>query len=214
MDFLPVNISEYAEAHTRPEDHVLAELNRETWQKVLMPRMLSGHIQGATLEMFSRMIRPNRVLEIGTYTGYSAICMARGLAPGGKLISIDINDELAPMVLKYIQEAGLQDRIETLYGNAAEILPELEGDFDLVFIDADKIQYGKYLELVWEKMLPGGWIVADNVLWSGKVTNENICDEETEALRHFNTKVHGMNDVFHTLLPLRDGLMVLQKPLG
>src|SRR5690606_186920 len=97
------------------------------------------------------------------------------LAPGGKLISIDINDELAPMVLKYIQEAGLQDRIETLYGNAAEILPELEGDFDLVFIDADKIQYGKYLELVWEKMLPGGWIIADNVLWSGKVTNENIC---------------------------------------
>ncbi len=212
MDFLPDHIDAYAEGHSRPENDVLADLNRETWQKVLMPRMLSGPIQGAMLEMFSRMVRPTCVLEIGTYTGYAALCLARGLAPGGKLHTVDINDELAPMVKKYIERAGLQDVVLPHFMDASAFIVTLDEPLDLVFIDADKENYQRYLDLVWPKLRPGGWVIADNVLWSGKVTEDAHQDTETVALRQYNEKVHASGH-FHVLLPVRDGLMVMQKPL-
>jgi caffeoyl-CoA O-methyltransferase len=213
MDFLPDHIDAYAEGHSRPENDVLADLNRETWQKVLMPRMLSGPIQGAMLEMFSRMVRPSCVLEIGTYTGYAALCLARGLAPEGKLYTVDINDELAPMVKRYVERAELKDVVLPHFMDASAFLSSFDEPIDLVFIDADKENYQRYLDLVWPKLRPGGWVIADNVLWSGKVTEEVHQDAETVALRQYNENVHASGH-FHVLLPVRDGLMVVQKPLG
>src|SRR5688572_22967791 len=167
MEFLPVEIERYALKHSKPEASVLTELSRETWSKVLRPRMLSGHLQGKVLEMLSHMIAPARILEVGTYTGYSAICMAQGLVPQGKLITIDINDEIAHVAEKFIDMAGLSDRIILLTGDAREIIPTLSETWDLVFIDADKENYKVYFDLIIDKLRPGGFIIADNVLWSG-----------------------------------------------
>ncbi|MFN8165859.1 MAG: O-methyltransferase [Bacteroidia bacterium] len=212
MDFLPSAISEYSENHTTPESEILKELNRETHAKVLMPRMLSGHLQGRLLSMISRMIAPENILEIGTYTGYSALCMAEGLAPGGILHTIDINDELTPMVKKYVEKSGLLSSFNILTGNALDIIPTLQGPFDLVFIDADKVNYSRYFELTFEKVRKGGFIIADNVLWSGKVTaNEGKIDLDTTALKQFNDMVHSHPMLEHILLPVRDGLLIMQK---
>ena len=212
MDFLPSAISEYSENHTTPESEILKELNRETHAKVLMPRMLSGHLQGRLLSMISRMIAPENILEIGTYTGYSALCMAEGLAPGGILHTIDINDELTPMVKKYVEKSGLLSSFNILTGNALNIIPTLQGPFDLVFIDADKVNYSRYFELTFEKVRKGGFIIADNVLWSGKVTaNEGKIDLDTTALKQFNDMVHSHPMLEHILLPVRDGLLIMQK---
>lgn len=213
MDFIDEKLSAYAEAHTTAESPLLAELNRETWAKILMPRMLSGHIQGRLLSMFSKMIQPREILEIGTYTGYSALCLAEGLAEGGVLNTIDINEELEDMVRKYIRKAGLEENIKFHIGNALEIIPKLSTHFDLVFIDADKENYSNYYDLVIERMRTGSYIIADNVLWSGKVTEsaEIANDQETRALHEFNIKVQNDSRVENILLPVRDGLMVIRK---
>ena len=210
MEFLPEDISKYAEDHTQNESEVLSNLNRETWSNVIMPRMLSGHLQGRVLSMISKMVKPANILEIGTYTGYSAICLAEGLLPGGKLITIDINEELEDLITKYVQEAGLQNSVELRIGNALEIIPTLSEQPDLVFIDADKENYLNYYKLVIDKMSSGGVVIADNVLWSGKVL-ENTSDAETEAIKEFNEFVHRDSRVENVLFPIRDGLMVVRK---
>lgn len=212
MDFLPKDIQEYSEKHTEAESELLNRLNRETHKKVLAPRMLSGHIQGRMLAMFSQMIQPKRILEIGTYTGYSAICMAEGLAPGGEIITLDKNEELEEMVKGYFSEAGLTETIDFKIGIALDLLPEIDGPFDLVFIDADKFNYYNYFKLVIEKVRPGGFIIADNVLWSGKVIDTGKkTDEDTQAIRDFNRLVHADDRVEKVLFPVRDGLMVIRK---
>ena len=212
MDFLPEKIEQYACNHTQEENIVLAELNRETWAKVLIPRMLSGHLQGRALSMFSKMIRPNCILEIGTYTGYSAICLSEGLQEGGKLHTIDINEELKSMSSDYFKKAGISKSIVQYVGNALEIIPNMKDEFDLVFIDADKENYSNYFRIVIEKIPIGGFIIADNVLWSGKVVEKvKGKDQETKAIQEFNTLVQTSERVENILMPIRDGLMICQK---
>ncbi|KYG84914.1 methyltransferase [Roseivirga seohaensis] len=212
MEFIPEDIQKYVEAHTDPESELLMDLNRETHAKVMMPRMLSGHLQGRALSMISHMIKPSRILEIGTYTGYSALCMAEGLAEGGKLITLDKNEELEEMVRGYFEKAGYTNTIDFRIGNAIELIPEIEGPFDLVFIDADKANYYNYFKLVFEKVRSGGFIIADNVLWSGKVVQtEKKIDKDTQAILDFNRLTHEDDRVENVLLPIRDGLMVLRK---
>jgi caffeoyl-CoA O-methyltransferase len=172
--------------------------------------MLSGHLQGQVLRTFSMMLRPKNILEIGTYTGYSAICLAEGLQDGGRLYTIDINEELEEMVRRYIAKAGMEQKIDFRIGDAMEIIPVLNVTFDLVYIDADKVNYSNYYDLVWDKVRPGGFIVADNVLWSGKVLEEKV-DEDTRALKDFTKKVHADPRAENVLFPVRDGLMVIRK---
>ena len=212
MEFLPEKIEQYACNHTKEENIVLAELNRETWAKVLIPRMLSGHLQGRALSMFSKMIKPKYILEIGTYTGYSAICLSEGLQEGGKLHTIDINEELKSMSSSYFEKAGISKNVIQYVGDALETIPNIKYEFDLVFIDADKENYSNYFEIVIEKMPVGGFIIADNVLWSGKVVEEvNDKDQETKALKEFNTLIQTSKRVENILMPIRDGLMICQK---
>jgi caffeoyl-CoA O-methyltransferase len=212
MEFLPEKIDQYACDHTQEENAVLAELNRETWAKVLIPRMLSGHLQGRALSMFSQMIQPKSILEIGTYTGYSAICLAEGLQEGGRLHTIDINEELKEMCERYFKKAGIAENTKLYTGNALSIIPTIEGEFDLVFIDADKENYSNYFDLVIDRMPIGGYLIADNVLWSGKVVEEvKENDIETQGLMHFNQKVHESDRVENILMPIRDGLMICRK---
>ena len=211
MDFLTPELNDYIEAHTSDEPEVLRELNRETHAKVLMPRMLSGHFQGRFLSMISKMIRPACILEIGTYTGYSAICLSEGLAPNGKLYTIDINDELKPMVERYVQKANMQNSIELISGDAAVLIPQLNIQPDLVFIDADKVRYSVYYDLIFDQLKPGGYILADNVLWSGKVVSDEKPDKDTAALLDFNKKVLKDERVEKIILPIRDGLMLIRK---
>ena len=210
MNFIPENIEKYAITHTRTQTEILKKLDRETFARILMPRMLSGHMQGEFLRMISLMIQPERILEIGTYTGYSAICMSEGLKANGKLISIDINEELETFVRTFFREAGVEEKIDYQIGNALQIIPHLNELFDLVFIDADKINYENYFDLVINKTRKGGFILADNVLWSGKILEEKK-DKDTEALANFNKKVYEDKRVESMLLPIRDGIMILRK---
>ncbi len=204
---------EYALAHTTPENEVLSRLSRETYAKILRPRMLSGHQQGKLLEMISCMVKPSAILEIGTYTGYSAICLAKGLKPGGKLHTIDYNEELEDFTRGFFIEAGIDQLVDYHIGNALHILPGLPGPFDLVFIDADKENYLWYYNHVMEKMLPGGIILADNVLWSGKVFSNQVADGDPEALAliEFNRFINNDPRVENLMLPLRDGLTIMRK---
>lgn len=212
MDFLAPEINYYVEQHTQAELEVLAKLNRETHAKVMMPRMLSGHLQGEVIRMLSHMIRPQRILEIGTFTGYSAICWCAGLSDGGKLFTIDINEELESMVRRYFQEAGVAEKIDFRIGNALEIVKAIEGPFDIVFIDADKENYSRYYDLVFDKVRTGGYIIADNVLWSGKVIMpQGKADKDTKAIDTYNKKVHADERVENVLFPIRDGLMIARK---
>ncbi len=213
MDFLDPKIQEYSEQFTQNESEQLYNLNRETHTNILMPRMLSGHIQGRILSMFSKMIKPNCILEIGTYTGYSALCLAEGLSDSGELHTIDKNEELEPICTKYFNSSSYKNQITLHTGDAIKIIPELNKAYDLVFIDADKENYSNYFDLVIDSMPPGGVIIADNVLWSGKVIDKQQLekDEETKALHAFNTKVHNDVRVENVLFPVRDGLMVLRK---
>ena len=205
-------INDYAERMTTPETEPLQRLNRETQVKVELPVMLSGHLQGAVLAMMSRMIRPARILEIGTYTGYSAICLAEGLKEDGILHTIDINEELAEMCERYWAEAGLSGRIKLHIGKAAEIIPSLEEVFDLVFIDADKVSYGAYYDLVIEKVRPGGFIFADNVLYDGEVIlPPDTQSRNSKAISAFNEKIKADARVTQVLLPVRDGILLMQK---
>lgn len=212
MDFLPAAIEAYALAHTSAESRLLAQLNRETHAKVLQPRMLSGHLQGRLLSLFSTMIRPRRILEIGTYTGYSALCLAEGLSDDGLLVTIDVNEELYDFTRKFFDSSPFGHKIDFRIANAAEEIPTLTDTFDLVFIDADKLNYGLYYDLVFDKVRKGGVIIADNVLWSGKVvqTDKKI-DKDTQALLDFNQKIHQDPRVSNILLPIRDGLLIAWK---
>jgi len=210
MEFLDENILKYVEAHSSAEDGLLRRINRETHLSVLKPRMLSGHLQGRVLAMVSKMIKPRLVLEIGTYTGYSALCLAEGLAENGKLVTIDINEELEGRVRGYFKESKFNDKIDYRIGDAKKVIPTLDGPIDLVFIDADKEGYSLYYDLAIDKVKTGGFILADNVLWSGKVLDEKP-DKDTMEIVGFNRKVAEDPRVEHLLLPIRDGIMVLRK---
>ncbi|MCH8555324.1 MAG: O-methyltransferase [Schleiferiaceae bacterium] len=210
MEFIDPKIENYAAEHSDQESEVLAKLNRETHAKVLIPRMLSGHIQGRVLSMLSKLHQPNRILEIGTYTGYSGICLAEGLKAGGHLHTIDVNEELEDMANRYFELAGLSNCITMHIGNAMEIIPKLEETWDMVFIDADKENYLNYYNLVIDRVAIGGLIIADNVLWSGKVLDDQQ-DEETSALDHFNKTIQQDPRVENLLLPIRDGLMCARR---
>lgn len=210
MDVIAKELQAYAEQHTTEESPLLKKINRDTHSQVLMPRMLSGQLQGRVLSMISCMIRPRAILEIGTYTGYSAICLAEGLQEKGTLVTIDINEELHDRVSGYFTAAGLEDRIDYRIGNATEIIPELKGNFDLVFIDADKENYSRYFDLVIDRVNLNGLILADNVLWSGKVLDAKP-DKDTRAIVDFNRKVQADVRVENVLLPIRDGMMLMRK---
>ncbi len=213
MEFLDEDLERYIEQHTSDENDLLKRINRETHVEVLKPRMLSGHVQGRLLSMISKMVRPQNILEIGTYTGYSAICLAEGIREGGKLITIDVNEELEDRVLGYVEEAGFSDVIEMRIGQAESLVPELQETFDLIFIDANKAAYWDYLEMVYDKLSVGGLVIADNVLWSGKVLEKfrEKLDVDTEALIEFNKKVQEDERFENVLLGIRDGLMVIRK---
>ena len=204
-------LEEYIAANITDEDPVLAELSRETYLKVLNPRMLSGHIQGKFLEIISKMVSPQNILEIGTFTGYSSICLAKGLKENGKLYTIDHNDELLSIQKKYITKAGLDEKIELISGDAIEIVKKLDIVFDLVFIDADKTSYSEYYKLILNKTKPGGVILADNVLWNKKVIDPKSNDGDTRAIKEFNELVKNDPATEVLILPLRDGISVIRK---
>ena len=212
MDFIPKDINSYCEKYTQKEDEVLYQLHRETYQKILRPRMLSGHLQGQILTFFSKMIQPKHILEIGTYTGYSAICLARGLKEGGKLHTIDVNEELEDFSNSYFEKAGLKNNIIMHIGKAIDVVPQLDMKWDLVFIDADKENYINYYNMVLPLVKKGGFIISDNVLWSGKVTQPiDARDKETKILVELAELIDADNSVENVLMPIRDGLLVARK---
>lgn len=209
MDFLPQKIEDYVIAHSEDEPELLQQLNRETWQKILVPRMLSGHFQGRVLAMLSKLQRPKSILEIGTYTGYSALCLAEGLTANGTLHTIDHNEELLSLQKKYFDKSDYKNQIKQYTGNALDIIPTIGSTFDLVFIDADKSNYINYFNLIIDKMNKGGIILSDNVLWSGKVTEKlDPKDIDTKALIAYNKLLKDDNRVETVLLPIRDGLTI------
>ncbi len=209
MHFLPEDIDNYVVQHSQQEPQLLKELSRETWQKVLNPRMLSGAFQGRVLSMISKLIAPKTILEIGTYTGYSALCLAEGLQENGILHTIDKNEELEELQYKYFQKSSFGDQIKQYVGNAIEIIPSIEDKFDLVFIDADKSNYLNYFELIIGKMNKGGIILSDNVLWSGKVVEPlEEKDIDTKVLLEYNRLLNEDDRIETVLLPIRDGLTV------
>lgn len=212
MEFPDPKIATYAEAHTSPESELLATLNRDTNANVMFPRMLSGHLQGRMLSMLSKMIRPEKILEIGTYTGYSAICLCEGLTDNGMLHTIELNPEHENMIQKYFRNAGVEKKISLHIGNAKKIIPTLKETFDLVFIDADKENYSAYFDMVFPMVRAGGYILADNTLWNGKVLEPvNPNDKETKGIVEFNNKVQADSRVENVLLPIRDGVMIIRK---
>lgn len=207
-----VLLDQYILNHISPEEETLRELDRETNLKVMRSRMLSGHLQGQILTMISSMVRPKSILEIGTFTGYSALCLAKGLTPGGRLHTIEIDDELESIALKYFQKSGMADRIVHHIGDALQIIPSINESFDLVFIDADKRDYCRYYQKVIDKVPIGGFLMADNILWNGKVADPNAADEEqTKGILEFNDLVQNDVRVRNVILPVRDGIMLIQK---
>ena len=210
MELLPTEIEEYTLAHTTKEPQLLAKLNRETWANVMTPRMLSGHLQGRVLSMFSKLISPENILEIGTYTGYSALCLAEGLKTEGILHTLDINEECTAVANRYFNKSDYRKNIQQHIGKALDIIPTLDCKFQLVFIDADKENYENYFDAIINKIDIGGLIIADNVLWSGKVTKAQK-DEETTALDNYNKKTVASDRVETVLFPIRDGLMISRK---
>lgn len=212
MIILNDKLDNYIDQHSGIEDEILQQLYRETHLKIMHPRMLSGWTQGQFLQMLASMIGAAHILEIGTYTGYSAICLARGLKENGQLITIDVKEELYDFAHKYFVKAGLENKITQYIANAVELIPQLEETFDMVFIDADKNNYPIYFDLVIDKIRPGGLLIADNVLWSGKVVEEvTEDDKDTPALLEFNQKVQQHPRLQNVLIPLRDGLMIARK---
>lgn len=212
MEFIDIALSEYCESHTKQESDLLKQLNRETHLKVSQPRMLSGHLQGRFLSFISKLVQPKLILEIGTYTGYSALCLAEGLLKEGKLITIDPNEETNHFARQYFNQSNCSKQIEIIEGQALDIIPTLENNIDLVFIDADKKNYLNYYKSVIDKVKNSGLIIADNVLWSGKVITDAIeNDRETKAIHEFNNFTSNDERVESLLLPVRDGLMILRK---
>ncbi|HKK81709.1 MAG TPA: O-methyltransferase [Prolixibacteraceae bacterium] len=211
MDFSH-ELEKYIKGHIMPEEDFLNELERETNLSCIHPRMLSGHIQGKILYMLCQMIRPKRILELGTYTGYSAISMAMALDDGAILHTIEIFDELEEIIRKYIKKAGIEDKIRCHFGDAMEVLPTIDEPFDLVFIDADKRKYPDYYELVFDKVNPGGYIIADNILWDGKVVDESEeNDPQTKGILAFNQMVQADPRVENVIFPFRDGMIIVRK---
>ena len=209
MNFLPEKIDDYVVNHSQKEPELLQQLNKETWQKVLNPRMLSGGYQGRILAMISKLIQPKNILEIGTYTGYSALCLAEGLQKNGMLFTIDKNEELEDFAKKYFGKSPYNSQIKQLVGNALDIIPTLNQKFDLVFIDADKSNYNTYFKMIIGKMNSGGVILSDNVLWSGKVVEEiEPNDKDTQALLEYNELLNNDDRIETILLPIRDGLSI------
>jgi caffeoyl-CoA O-methyltransferase len=207
-----VLLDQYIINHSSPEEEYLKDLDRETHQKVLHSRMLSGHLQGQILSMISCMIRPKNILEIGTFTGYSALCLAMGLAEGGQLHTIEIDDELETLAQKYFLKSGKSDRIIQHIGDARQIIPTINKSFDLVFIDADKREYCDYYKLVFDHIPVGGFLLADNVLWDGKVVDpEAAIEEQTRGILEFNDLIQNDPRVRNVILPVRDGIMMVQK---
>jgi len=204
-------LDRYLAEHSHVEDPILNELARHTYLNEVHPRMLSGHIMGSFLSMFSKMLAPEQILEIGTYTGYSAICLARGLRKGGKLITIEINDELRDTAKRFFRKAGLEEQIELINGDALKVIPAIKGSFDLVFLDAHKDNYPKYYNLVIDRVPSGGHILADNVLWGGKVLDDKLPDQTTRTIDQFNKMITADERVDNLLLPIRDGVMVIKK---
>lgn len=206
------NIDAYILSHIDDEDKVLTELDRETNLNVLGARMISGHLQGQVLSMLSNMIQPKYILELGTFTGYSAICLAKGMQEDGKLITIEIDDELETLAQKYFTKAGISHKVEQYIGSALDIIPKLDESFDLCFLDADKREYVQYYELLIDKMKSGSYIIADNTLWSGKVLEPPKADDhQTKGILEFNTLVKNDSRVEKVILPLRDGMTVIRK---
>ena len=210
MDFIAKEIDNYSASHTQKEPELLSQLNRDTWANVMRPRMLSGHMQGRILSMFSKIIQPKNIIEVGTYTGYSALCLAEGLKDNGMLHTIDMNEEYASIAKKYFNRSNYSKNIKQYIGNGLDIIPTLESNFQLAFIDADKENYCHYFDLIIDKIDVDGYIIADNVLWSGKVT-QNKKDTETIALDLYNKKMLSDHRIETILLPIRDGLMVSRK---
>jgi caffeoyl-CoA O-methyltransferase len=211
MDFLPVKIKQYVEANSSTEDPLLKEITRDTHLHVLNPRMLSGHFQGRLLSFLSHMLRPQRILEIGTFTGYATLCLAEGLALDGTITTIDVTEEIASRTKAHFSKSRFNHQIITKTGDALKIIPKLEAYWDLVFIDADKENYLTYYEMVLPKLKSTGFIIVDNVLWDGKVIDENETDKKTKSLKLFNNFVNQDTRVDNLLLPIRDGLMILRK---
>ena len=210
MEFLDKRLEKYIELNSNREPKLLSELNRETWANILMPRMLSGHVQGRVLSLFSNLIKPKAIIEIGTYTGYSALCLAEGLDKEGELHTIEINEEHALVAKKYFEKSVHSKNIIQHIGSGLEIIPKINKKFQIAFIDADKENYSKYFDLVIDKIDLGGIIIADNVLWSGKVIDDEM-DNETKELNLFNNKITTDNRVENILLSVRDGLMICRK---
>ena len=212
MDFLPKEIDSYIVQHSAKEPELLKRLNRETYQKVLQPRMLSGHYQGRILSMISKLIQPKTIVQIGTYTGYSALCLAEGLVSSGRLHTIDINEELVELQNKYFEASPYRAQIRQHLGDATQIIPTIDGSFDLVFIDADKPNYPAYFDLVIDRLRPGAILLSDNVLWSGKVVAPVAEDDEsTKALLHYN-RILAKDERLETIvLPIRDGLTISRR---
>lgn len=206
-------IQDYCEKFTTPASTLLKELERETYLKTLAPQMISGPLQGTFLRFLSLMLRPKCIVEIGTFTGYGALCLAQGMAPGGVLHTIEANPELEYLIRKYIQKAGMENTIQVHLGQAQDVIPALPGPFDLVYLDAGKLDYPVYYELVIDKMQPGSWLLADNMLWSGKVI-QNAGDADTLSLQNFAKKIMDDPRVENTILPIRDGLLLVRKIEG
>ena len=211
MNFLDPDIELYSAEHTSPEDRLLKEISRDTYLEVLQPRMLSGHLQGRLLSMFSKMIQPKSILEIGTYTGYSALCLAEGLSIDGELVTIDKNIELIDRVNTYFAASRFSSQLILVEGDAMDVIPQLNKTWDLIFIDADKENYLNYYHMTIPHLKKGGYIIADNVLWSGKVIDPSANDLDTIALREFNRFLIEDSQMEVLLLPVRDGLMVARK---
>lgn len=204
-------LEQYIEQYSTPEDPVLEDLYRQTHIRFLNPNMVSGHLQGKLLEFISHMIRPENILEIGTFTGYSAICLSKGLKPGGKLITIELNDELTDFAQSYFIKTKADKKIMQITGRAQDIVPDLDLMFDLVFIDGDKREYIEYYKLIIDKVKPGGFIIADNVLWGGKVLEKETSDPQTKGIIDFNEMVRREPVIEIVILPIRDGLMLIRK---
>ncbi|WP_248723742.1 O-methyltransferase [Seonamhaeicola sp. ML3] len=212
MHFIPEELDDYVVAHSESEPELLQQLNRETYQKILQPRMLSGHYQGRVLSMISKLVNPKTILEIGTYTGYSALCLAEGMQQNGTLHTIDVNEELYDFQRAYFNKSGYGNQIVQHLGNALDIIPEINTAFDLIFIDADKTNYPNYFNVIIDKLNPGGIILSDNVLWSGKIIEDLKSDDsDTRALLEYNKMLKEDHRIETVILPIRDGLTISRK---
>jgi caffeoyl-CoA O-methyltransferase len=206
-----IKLEQYIENFSSPEDPVLQDLYRQTHIRFINPNMVSGHVQGIFLELISAMIRPEYILEIGTFTGYSAICLSRGLKPGGKLITIELNDELSEFANSFFRRAGAETKITQMTGKAQDIIPSLDNMFDLVFIDGDKREYTEYYNLIIDKVKPGGFILADNVLWGGQVLENETNDPQARGIINFNEMIRAESTIEEVIVPIRDGMMLIRK---